>query len=74
MSDVAQEMRIRLSREQTKCLLEWAAKITKAHLEGNCEPSGYCLQVSTGSGYPSCVEAISGSNRLVLGDVDVTLV
>lgn len=68
------EMHIRLSREQTKCLREWAGMIAAAHFEADCEPPGYCLRVSTGSGYPSCVEAISGSSRLDLGDIDVMLV
>ena len=74
MSEVVREMHIRLSREQTECLLEWAGKITTAHFEADCEPPGYYLQIATGTGYPSCVEAISGSARLDLGDVDVALV
>lgn len=74
MSEIGREMHIRLSREQTESLLEWAGKITTAHVEADCEPPGYCLQVSIGAGYPSCVEAISGSVRYDLGDVDVDLV
>ena len=74
MSEIGREMHIRLSREQTECLLEWAGKINSAHFDADCEPPGYYLQVATGTGYPSSVEAISGSARLDLGDVDVDLV
>lgn len=73
MSEVEREMHIRLSREQTKSLLKWARKITTAHIDADCEPPGYDLHIAIGGGYPSSVEAISGSSRLDLGDVDVDL-
>ena len=74
MNEVEREMHIRLSREQTKSLLEWAGKITAAHVEADCEPPGYYLHIAVGGGYPSSIEAISGSGRLDLGDIDVDLV
>ena len=74
MTEVGREMHICLSREQTTCLLAWSRKITTAHVEADCEPPGYYLKVSVGAGFPSSIEATSGSSRLDLGDVEVDLV
>lgn len=74
MIAVGREMHIRLSREQTKSLLKWAGKITTAHVDADCEPPEYYLHIAIGAGCTSSVEAISGSSRLDLGDIDVDLI
>lgn len=66
-------MHIRLSRQQTQRLLKWAGRSTEDEVEADCEPSGYYLEINVGAGYPSTIEAISGSERLDLGDVDVSM-
>lgn len=73
MNEMERELHICLSREQTACLLEWVGKITTAHVEADCEPPGYYLRIAVGAGYPSSIEATSGSSRLDLGDVEVDL-
>ena len=74
MSEVERELHIRLSREQTRRLHEWAAKRTAAEVQASCEPSGFYLEIGVAGGYPSTIEAIAGSVRLDLGEVDVTLI
>lgn len=66
-------MQITLSAEQTARLLAWAGKTTQAEVEADCEPTGYTLEVAVG-GFPSWVEAVGGSGRIDLGDVDVALI
>jgi hypothetical protein len=63
---------IRLSPEQQHDLLEWSERITAAHVGEDCLPPGYELIVSVSSEFATA-EARCGSQRLDLGDVDVSL-
>lgn len=63
-------MRIELTDEQRRRLLEWAGDITRAHVDADVEPPGYDLVVSIGS-IESIARAVCGSQSLDLGEVHV---
>ncbi len=65
-------MRITLSQTQQATLLEWAGNITRAEVAADCKPSGYQLCISISS-IGAEAEAIRGSSRIDLGDVDVLI-
>lgn len=53
-------------------LLEWAGNIARAEAAADCEPSGYQLCISVSS-IGAEAEAIRGSSRIDLGDVEVLI-
>jgi hypothetical protein len=61
-------MRIELNPEQQRRLFEWAAKVTKAHVDAGCEPPGYELVISFGP-LENLAQAHSGTASLDLGEV-----
>ena len=66
-------MTITLTKEQQDKLLAWAGRITASEVSADMEPGGYRLEISVSSlGYDA--EAVSGRQRLDLGDVQVTLI
>jgi len=65
-------MKITLTAEQQKMLLDWARVTTAAEVEADCEPSGYTLEINV-SPYEVNVEAVCGSRRLDLGEAQLEL-
>lgn len=63
-------MRIELSPEQERWLLEWAAENAQSEALADCEPSGYSLRVEVGAAYVH-VEAHCGNRVLALGDARI---
>ena len=66
-------MIIALSHEQQNRLLEWMKSITKAHVDSDCMPPGYVLEISFDGAFGADACAVSGSSRLQLGEVEVSL-
>ncbi len=74
MNKPEMEMHIRLSREQTRRLLEWSGRRVEAEVNASIEPSGYRLEIEIDACLPNTIQAKSGSSEIDLGDVDLTLV
>lgn len=66
-------MKITLNTEQQQALLAWAGENTAAEVEAGCEPSGYSLVIGISGPFGCSVEAVFGSRRLDLGEVEVEL-
>lgn len=52
MSPAEREMRIRLTREQPRRLLEWAGRRVEAEVAEDREPSGYRLEIEIDANRP----------------------
>ena len=64
-------MVITLSAEQQAQLFAWIQPITEAHVNADCEPPDYSIEIRMGGPYGSDAMAVCGSSRLDLGDVSV---
>lgn len=67
-------MIITLSAEQQDQLFAWLRPITEGHVNDDCMPPGYSLEIRVGGGiWGNDAMAICGSEKLDLGDVLVTI-
>lgn len=66
-------MVITLSREQQTKLLLWARQITASHVDDDCMPPSYTLEIEIGGGLEDVACARCGSSRIELGAVDIQL-
>ena len=74
MNKPQMEMHIRLSREQTRRLLEWSGRRVEAEVNASIEPSGYRLEIEIDACLPCTVQARGGGSAIDLGDVELKLV
>lgn len=66
-------MVITLSAEQQAQLFAWLQPITEAHVNDDCEPPGYSLEIRVAGAWGCDAMASCGSQRLDLGDVSVAV-
>lgn len=66
-------MLIEISDDQEERLLRWISEITSGEFEADVEPAGYVLEISIHPAFGYRAVAISGEQRLDLGDVLLTL-
>ena len=66
-------MVITLTLEQQKKLLAWAGAITEAHVNAECEPPGYTLEIDVASPWSPDARAVCGNSVVELGDVSLQL-
>lgn len=66
-------MVIALSAEQQNQLFIWLQPITQAHVNDECEPPGYSIEIRVAGPWGCDAVASCGSQRLELGGVSVTV-